>query len=242
MSSTVAGHRGVTAGPLPGKANQGDTGLIIFAGFGVLCILIAVGILVSLSLRPESTPTQIVVDPATSPIQTELADGEVASFTWQRNGFSWTLIPRARYQMAARVLGNQAYQDWKTAIAPLDLAVAWGELSNPEVDQWIDWSQRDRALHYRWGGDSPYKAAVVIPNSANNHMIPATDNLATILGRVEANDVILLEGLLVDVAALRDGDTRGTLLSTSLSREDSGSRACEYFYIERLIIDGKEYR
>lgn len=242
MSSTVVGNHGVTAGPVPGKANHVDTGLVIFAGFGVVCILIAVGVLISLSLAPDSTPTQIVVDPAAGPVQTELADGEVAHVVWQRDGFSWTLIPRARYQVAARVVGSKPYQDWKSPIMPLDLAVAWGELSNPEVDEWIDWSQSGRWLRYQWPSNSPYKSAIVLPNSANNHIIPATDNLATMLRRIEPNDVILLEGLLVDVSALRDEDARGQILYTSLSRDDSGNTACENFYVERLVIDGKEYR
>lgn len=230
-----------TTTSLSDEVTPQDAYLAAFAGIGVICVIAAIVILILLSTRLESTNTQEVVDPAAGPVQTELAEGEVASIAWQRDGYNWTLLPRARYQVAGRVLGSQTYRDWKSPIMPLDLALAWGELSNPAVDEWINWSQSSRWLRYRWPGNSPYKSAIVVPNSANNHIIPATDNLKAILGRIEVNDAVLLEGLLVDVAVLRDGTTNSDYLRTSLSRLDSGNTACENFYVERLVINSKEY-
>jgi hypothetical protein len=45
-----------------------------------------------------------------------------------------------------------------------------------------------------------------------------------------------MAGLLVDVRS-----NQGSI-DTSLTRTDTGLGACEIYYVERLVIDGMEYR
>jgi hypothetical protein len=151
--------------------------------------------------------------------------------------------PRARYQIAARVLGNKAYRwDWESAVAPRDLALGWGALSDPAVDEWLEWSQRSRWFYVRWQNDSPYRGSTVMTQVANTHIIPATDNLTKILGRVETNQHILLEGYLVDVQVYSAANNLTLHVPTSLVRTDTGAGGCEILYVERLVMDGQEYR
>lgn len=244
-SSNIAGKsREVTTGTSPEKANAEDAKYAIFAWIGVFCIFIAIGILIAPPSRSVGSPTEEWVDTTAAPIQTNLVTGEVAPIVWQRGNFTWTLIPRARYQIAARVLGNKAYnRDWQSPVAPLDLALAWGELGDPDVDEWLEWYQDSRWYHYYWKGDSPYTGNAIVTQSANTHIIPATEELATILGQVGVNNRILLEGFLVDVEVRNEAN--GPLLrhaNTSLVRTDSGEFSCEILYVEQLTIGGKEYR
>ena len=54
------------------------------------------------------------------------------------------------------------------------------------------------------------------------------------------NKIVLLEGKLVDINA---NNGQGKWWNqTSLSRSDSGDGACEIMYVEKLILDGQEYR
>lgn len=186
-------------------------------------------------------PTNQPLNVTLPPIQTQLTTSQATPITLQRDGYTWTLTPRAHYQIAARVLGNKTYRwDWESAVAPRDLALGWGDMSDPTVDQWLNWSQSNRWFYVNWPNDSPYKGSTVLTQAANTHIIPATDNLAKILSRIQTNQHILLEGYLVDITAQRSSGSPRTL-QTSLTRTDSGSGACEILYVQRLIIDGQEY-
>jgi hypothetical protein len=178
------------------------------------------------------------LDPTTYPRQLELAVAEAAPIVWQQGNFTWTVTPRARYRIAGRVLSHHDYdQDWQSEIAPLDLALAWGELSDPQVDQWIEWWQDGRWYRYRWLENSPYQGEAINQRSANVHIIPATAKIAAALKRLQTNDRVLLEGYLVDVAAHKSGETIIWQLNTSLSRSDTGDGACEILYVRQVVLD-----
>ena len=68
-------------------------------------------------------------------------------------------------------------------------------------------------------------------NSANMHMIPANDDVADALDEVRVGNVVSLRGYLVEARA---GD--GWRWRSSLTRNDTGARACELVHVERAII------
>ena len=158
---------------------------------------------------------------------------------WEENGMTWTMQPRASYQISARVLGNKRYFDWQSSVVPRDLALAWGDMSDPAIDEWIRWRQSDRWYHSEWNGGLPYSQSYIASHTANVHIIPATDNLDKALRQLEENDLLYLEGYLVDLKVV-DGARVGQV-KTSLSREDTGDGSCEILYVERLIINGRLY-
>lgn len=222
--------------------NDRDAVVDFFLIIAILAILSFAAILGFLLLsRPRSTvvPQDVsLLQPTDDPIQSRVT-GEAANATvWEENGMTWTIQPQASYQIAARVLGNKRYYDWQSNVVPRDLALAWGDMSDPSVDEWIHWRQSGRWYHYDWNSGA-YSRSYITGHSANVHIIPATDNLDKALRQVEKDDLVYLEGYLVDLQ-VRDGDRVGHV-NTSLSREDTGAGACEVLYVERLVVNGRLY-
>src|SRR5262245_52990639 len=140
----------------------------------------------------------------------------IAGASWSG---SWALKPRAKYVIAARVLHTKGYLwDGLTPVSSIDLALGWGSLSNARADEWISWGQGDRGYTFLVTPGAPYSVEDVSLHSANVHTIPATANLAAALRQVQRNDIILLEGMLVDVDL-----SQGYHAETSLTRADSGA-------------------
>jgi hypothetical protein len=178
-----------------------------------------------------------VPDPTVQPVQERLHGMEpLIVSTGSRE---WALQPRARYALSARVLHRKNYHDFQAGLVPLDLALGWGEMADTAVDDWISWRQSGRWYYYTWQADSPYGGGDIRTQSANVHIIPANDNLAAALATVEPDDIIYLQGMLVDVSTDRGGGE--FKLATSLSRSDGGGGSCEIMYVEKLIVDGMAY-
>ncbi len=223
----------------PEKASVFDT---ILLGSSIIVLLGAIALLLTFLLKPAPLvylPGQAPLAAQDSPIQKRLHGSAADPIVIDSGGTSWTLTPRAAYRISARVLGNKAYSDWQSPAIPRDLALAWGEMSDPAVDEWISWRQSRRWYYYNWPDDSPYKGSTIRNQSANVHVIPATENLAGALQELQKNDVIYMEGQLVDLSTTILGMER--FAKTSLSRTDSGGGACEILYVEKLIFDGQVF-
>lgn len=182
------------------------------------------------------------------PLQTPLASSKlVTPITLEKAGATWRMTPRADYRVAARVLHSRRYYDWQAKFSPVDLALGWGTISEPQTDRWVEWRQSDRWYYYRLrrppllgGVLTSLSREYVREHSANVHVVPATARLESALKAVERNSFVLMEGKLVDVEAERDGTVQR--FSTSLSRSDGGDGSCEIMYVERLVTEGLEYR
>ena len=162
-------------------------------------------------LAPD-IPTQIDLDQGTS-----LQRGDI------------TLMTRARFELTARVLSREDYRfDAGAKLAPVDLALGWGRMSDSSVLSSIEISQGNRFYH--WHVDRfPIPRREIETSSANMHMIPADDTARSELERVRPGEVVHLEGFLVD--ATRPGGWRWR---TSMTRDDTGDGACELVYVESI--------
>ncbi|UPG85034.1 hypothetical protein L2Y94_17220 [Luteibacter aegosomatis] len=141
----------------------------------------------------------------------------------------FTLQPRASIAMTARVLSREDYQlDELAPLAPTDLALGWGRMAQDKVLGKIRISQSNR-LYYWYADDYPIPRKEIESSSANMHMVPANDDMATKLRDVRPGDIVHVDGQLVDVR--RDD---GWHLDTSLARDDDGPGASEIVLIERL--------
>jgi hypothetical protein len=209
--------------------------LIIFAGS------ILVGWWAWNEFGPTATSAPQSLITLADPVQTAVVPAQIPPIVWEKAGYVWEITPRAIYRVNGRILGHKAYHmDWQSPAVPLDLALGWGEMADPAVDEWISWRQANRWYYYRWSHEAPFTGAYIGQHSANIHIIPATENLLQIMLRLDTNDVILLEGKLVDLAAT--GGAKRWINATSLSRTDTGNGACEIMYVERLLWNGQEYR
>jgi hypothetical protein len=144
----------------------------------------------------------------------------------------WTLTPRARYDIEARVLGRENYHfDVLADLVPEDLALGWGPMSDNRVLAAFDISQSARFYTWRPRSALPIAREDVIDHSANTHVIPTDAFVRKQLARLRVGEVARLTGLLVD--AVRDD---GAWIRTSMTRADSGAGACEVMLVERVDV------
>jgi hypothetical protein len=152
-------------------------------------------------------------------------DANKAAFTHHNH----TITPVARFTVRARLLRAERYRfDRAAQISPLDFALGWNDMSNDAVLGRLDISQANRWYMYRWGADGPPIAPEIIArNSANMHLIPASDDVLHRLERVPAGAVVTLRGYLVDVSG-----NDGWSWRSSRTRTDTGGGACEIIWVE----------
>lgn len=181
--------------------------------------------------RPQSR-----LDPTGEPQQTLLFKTEpITPITLEEEGYIWAMYPRAEYLITGRVLLATEYDDWQSRFTPFDVALGWGNLGDAAIDSWVQWRHSERWYYYRfqnlpWGEPNP--ADYIRDHSANIHVIPASAEVEAQLRQLKRNDRVQMEGLLVDVEAIKDGQSLS--FRTSLSRNDSDANSCEIFYVQRL--------
>ena len=139
-----------------------------------------------------------------------------------------TITPLAGYSIEARVLAREDYHlDAGARFSPTDLALGWQRMSEPANYQALNISQSGRWYFYRWGSDGPpLEQSEIIRSSANTHLIPGNAQVADALARIDAEQMVRIDGWLVEVN--RDD---GWSWRSSLSREDSGDGSCELLYV-----------
>lgn len=140
--------------------------------------------------------------------------------------FSFT--PLAGFSVEARVLSREDYAAGaEAALSPTDLALGWQRMADPAVYEPLEVTQSGRWYRYRWGSRGPpIPVPEIVRSSANMHMIPADENVARALAAVRPDQMVRVQGWLVEVRR-RDGWT----WRSSLSRDDSGEGACELVYV-----------
>ena len=121
--------------------------------------------------RPRHPPAGQIAE--REPLQTE-TPAEMPPITRGR----WTLKPRARYDITARILSAERYRfDRLAALVPEDLALGWGPMSDSRVLATMDISQSGRFYWWRPHADTPVPPETVITHSANTHVIPADERI-----------------------------------------------------------------
>lgn len=176
------------------------------------------------SSRPiHRDPGEIAVD---DPLQTELE----APQTVTRGDFQ--AIGQARFSAEVRVLSRERYRLGDLAdVAPLDIAVGWGPMSDSAVLADIDISQSGRFYFWHYDDEPPIPTDVIESHSANWHLVPANDSVWRKLKGLRVGDVVKLDGMLVNLENPGVG-----MMNTSLTRTDTGAGACEIVYVERASI------
>lgn len=145
----------------------------------------------------------------------------------------YQLTRKASFEVRARVLSKEPYYLGRTAdLAPIDLALGWGAMSDSAVLSQIDISQSARWYRTRYDLPPPIAEKQIIFNSSNMHMIPARKDIERSLKKLREGDIVFLKGYLVDV----DHDS-GWYWRSSMSRLDTGDGACELVYVESMSVE-----
>ena len=114
-------------------------------------------------------------------------------------------------------------------VVPIDVAVGWGEMSDSAVLEQLRISQSNRFYFWRYDEDEPpIPRESIERQSANWHLIPATESMWSVLQAVRVGDVVQLTGRLVDI------DSSEGQMRTSLTRGDTGAGACEILLVEAV--------
>lgn len=139
----------------------------------------------------------------------------------------------AEFSLDAMVLSKQRYYFGRDAkLAPYDLALGWGPMSNPEVIKDIRISQGNRWYTYRYKIPPPIPHREISYHSSNMHLVAATKEVAEEIKNVRWGDIIHMEGYLINIT----GDD-GWYWNSSLSRSDTGDGACELIWVEKFSIE-----
>jgi hypothetical protein len=144
----------------------------------------------------------------------------------------FSLQPRARFDIEARILSTERYRMGISAdLAPLDLALGWGLMSDQAIVDQLNISQGARWYILRWGQQAPAPEHEIMLSSGNMHIIPADGGVRKQTFALRTGEFVRLRGYLVDAQG-----PAGFHWGTSLSREDTGGGACELFLVETVEV------
>ena len=195
--------------------------------FILLLIIIVVGATVSGVLNRTPSYPDLIPEP----IQRPLSTPETIAYEGKSGPVTLTLL--AQYDITAVVKGRKNYSsDPSAVVSPMDLALAWGNLNQRHIDEAIDYSQSGRWYYYRLSSAAPVSLYDVQIQSANTHLIPKDDAVLKAMKQIAKNDLVRLEGYLVSVTF----DPQRPQWTSSLTRMDSGNRACEILYVTSVEI------
>lgn len=169
-----------------------------------------------------------VQGPANGSVQTKAA------------GYDMTIKFLASYDIKALVVHTHDYKsgDYSSQLAPRDLALAWGPVAeyNNRID--FHWSQSNRWYYWQVNDvkelDPVGGVKGVETHSANNHIVPANDEIRKELMKVKAGDSVEIIGYLVDIHGTKE-DGSWASWTSSTSRNDTGDGACEIIYATEFV-------
>jgi len=190
-----------------------------------LIILVGIATWQWATSRPlERRPGEIAPD---EPLQVLIDDDDATPI--DVDGFR--LTPRARFTATVRILSTERYRvDPLAPIAPFDLAVGWGPMSDTALIDQLTISQGAR--FYTWSAhEMPASRATISEHSANWHIVPANDAVLRRLEELRPGEVVRIDGVLIDI----DGEDGGRA-RTSLRRDDTGAGACEIIRVESIEL------
>jgi hypothetical protein len=178
-------------------------------------------------------------DPSQEPIQTQ--DEAPAPFEVSRGSYRFRLHPLAAYILRGVVLGRERYSSGPAgALAPFDVAVAWGAMAQDGLYRKLEWSQSGRWYWWEYGSAFSRDNAFVARYTSNTHVIPGSEPLRRAVRSLKAGDVVELSGELV--RAEGTGAIASFRWKSSLNRNDRDAGSCELLYLRRLKVGERVYR
>lgn len=144
----------------------------------------------------------------------------------------YKITPAATYVLTGKVLSTNRYPlSGGSDIAPLDLAMGWGKLSDPVFLAEAGIRQALRAAVISWSSAPPLDSDEITRSFSNNHVIPADAEVEKGLMALRPGDLARLTGLLVSVKR-----QDGFVWNTSMKRTDVGDGACELIFVRSIEI------
>ena len=156
--------------------------------------LLILGVWFFETMRPVGQPPGVLApDPPTvTPV------GEKPAI-FERDGHVLTAL--AGFQAQARVLSVQRYTlDRQSRIAPLDIALGWGALSDTTTFKGVDVAQTERRVVFQsWNPKLPDE--LVAAHVLNLHVIGADAGVDEALRKLRPGNIATIEGWLIEAVA-----------------------------------------
>ncbi len=190
----------------------------------ILYISIAVVLLLTYkqwTLRPIHREPGVIAPQ--NPVQQKIFQAEPFDYK------EFKITPLAKFSIEARVLSQARYYRGRAArLAPVDLALGWGPMSDENILKSIDISQSSRC--YLWYVKTyPIPREDIISHSANMHLIAANSDVEHKLKKTRKGALVKFSGYLVNVKC-----DDGWHWNSSLRRDDAGCGACELVWVEKF--------
>lgn len=139
------------------------------------------------------------------------------------------------FGIEALVLSRKDYHEGDMGVlVPLDLALAWGKMSDPSWVRHLQVSQSERLYRWSFPPGTELDQRMVETSSANMHIMPASESVRDALRGVARGDVVRLTGFLVNITGPDDFSW-----NTSVVRTDVGLGACELILVTGVEIAGR---
>lgn len=191
--------------------------------FGFFTVLACIALLGWSPWRSQAAPLPGMLA-ANEPIQNETKET-----AWEHGDY--LITPLAEYEVTARVLSKKDYAWDKSAdLSPVDLALGWGAMSDSGLLENLRISQSGRWFYVYWQ-NANVDVNQVMTHSANTHILPANADIARQVKNVRRDDIVRLQGYLVQVTK-RDG----FLWRSSLTRGDTGDGSCEVLWVTAVEV------
>lgn len=208
------------------------------------------------SFPKVSATTNQVIDTFLEPVQTDLDGKKYIKHYGEKNQYALNLM--AEYSISGLVVAknnNFWFRDvMRTSfddLALIDFGIVWGDLAK-DKELLYDYASfkskktlgQARQLQPRWQQyPLPWSVDYFNTHVSHTHMIPANSNVMGGLLQIKKNNVVKIDGYLVDIYTSKSE----LVAHTSMSRTDTnatsrGSGACEDMYVKQVQIGNKIYK
>ncbi len=145
------------------------------------------------SMRPVQQPPGVL---APNPPQVAPVTGKPPVFEHNEH----VLTALAHFSAHARILSLDRYGDRAAQVAPLDMALGWGPMSDSATLKVVDVAQHERAVLYQ-SFDPKLPDAQVGAFLLNLHIVAADAQLQKRLSELRRGNVVQLKGWLVEAVS-----------------------------------------
>ena len=214
------------------RAFEGMSKLIIAVAVAMLCI----GVKNEVIKIPHTTSGVSYLNNISAPTQSD-ASGQTVIKAYNTE---IAITYMAEYSITGRVVSTATFlankANLRNKFSPKDVSIVWGPLSDKKVDRGTRWI-RDISIQRRgiiFTSSNSQINAGGDPGQfiSNNHLIPANNQIRSLMKAIKKNDYIRIDGYLVDVDYMQGSIPIS--LPTSLSRFDEGNGACEQIYVIKI--------
>lgn len=205
-----------------------------------------------------STTSQEIINTNNAPVQINLENQKYIKAYGEKNIYA--LQPMAKYSISGLVVTKNTnfwFRDIMRNsfddICLMDIGIVWGDLAKNKNRLHKYWKFKShktlgQSRRLEWRSKVPYEEmywelGFVSSHISHTHLIPANANVMGALLKIKRNDIVKLDGYLVDIYT----DKSETVAKTSMSRTDTdptsrGSGACEDMYVKQVQIGNKIYK